>query len=98
MRSRLLIPLSAALLGLAGALGAALVLYRAGTGALEEVLGARLRAAGESAALLAAGHPPTAAQLRALMDVNARDGAYCVTPELAVSARPPIAANAPPRA
>jgi two-component system OmpR family sensor kinase len=86
MRSRLLIPLSAALLGLAGALGAALVLYRAGTAALEEMLGARLRAAGESAALLAASHPPDAAQLRALMEVNALDGAYCVTRELAVSA------------
>jgi two-component system OmpR family sensor kinase len=86
MRSRLLIPLSAALLGLAGALGAALVLYRAGADALEEVLVARLRAAGESAALLAGSHPPTAAQLRALMEVNALEGAYCVTPELAVSA------------
>lgn len=86
MRSRLLIPLSAALLGLAGALGAALVLYRAGADALEEVLVARLRAAGESAALLAGSHPPTAAELRALMEVNALEGAYCVTPELAVSA------------
>lgn len=86
MRSRLLIPLIAALLGLAGALGAALVLYRAGTNALEEVLGARLRAAGESAALLAGNHPLSAAELRSLMEVNALDGAYCVTPELAVSA------------
>lgn len=86
MGSRLFIPLIAALLGLAGALGAALVLYRAGTQALDEVLGARLRAAGESAALLAGSHPPSAAELRALMSVNALDGAYCVTPELAVSA------------
>jgi signal transduction histidine kinase len=86
MRSRLLIPLSAALLGLAGALGAAMVLYRAGADALEEVLVARLRAAGESAALLAGSHPPTAAELRALMEVNSLEGAYCVTPELAVSA------------
>lgn len=86
MRSRLLIPLIAALLGLAGALGAALVLYRAGSHALDEVLDARLRAAGESAALLAGSHPLSAAELRALMETNALDGAYCVTPELAVSA------------
>jgi two-component system, OmpR family, sensor kinase len=86
MRSRLLIPLIAAVLGLSGALGAALVLYRAGAHALEEVLSARLRAAGESAALLAGGRAPSAAELRALMEANALDGAYCVTPELAVSA------------
>jgi hypothetical protein len=60
-------PLLAALLGLAGSLGATLFLYRAAGRALEQVLDERLRGAGGTAALLLSGSAPDPARLRALM-------------------------------
>jgi signal transduction histidine kinase len=79
-------PLALALLGLVGALAATLALYRAGSAALEQALDARLRGAGESAALLLGEAPPTPERLAALMQANALDGVYVVDAALAVPA------------
>ena len=50
--SRALAPMAAALLGLAGSLGATLAMYAAASAALDRVLEERLRGAGETAARL----------------------------------------------
>jgi signal transduction histidine kinase len=79
-------PLALALLGLGGALAATLALHHAGSAALEQALEARLRGAGESAALLLGDTPPTPERLAALMQANALDGVYVVDAALAVPA------------
>jgi signal transduction histidine kinase len=84
--SRALGPLGLATLGLVGALAATLALYRAGSAALEQSLDARLRGAGESAALLLGDTPTTPERLEALMRANALDGVYVVDRKLAVPA------------
>jgi two-component system, OmpR family, sensor kinase len=86
MRVRPLAPLAAALLGLAGSLAATLALHRAASSALDGVLTERLRGAGETAARLLEAAPATPAQLRAIMEANALDGAYLVSPSLVVLA------------
>ncbi len=77
-------PLLLAALGLAGALAATLFLHRAAEGALDRVLDERLRAAGESAALLLGAPQPGSRRLKALMDANALDGAYLLDGQLVV--------------
>ncbi|HEX8825830.1 MAG TPA: HAMP domain-containing sensor histidine kinase [Archangium sp.] len=84
--SRALGPLGLATLGLVGALAATLALYRAGSAALEQSLDARLRGAGESAALLLGTTAARPEQLEALMEANALDGVYVVDRKLAVPA------------
>ncbi len=84
--SRALAPIVAALIGLAGALGATLALYRAGAAALDRVLEERLRGAGETAAELLGGATPDRAALRATMDANALEGAYLLAPDLHILA------------
>ena len=84
--SRALGPLGLATLGLVGALAATLALYRAGSAALEQSLDARLRGAGESAALLLGDTSARPEQLEALMRANALDGVYVVDGKLAVPA------------
>ena len=83
---RAVAPAVAGLLALAGALTATLWLYRAADVALDRVLDERLRGAGEAAAGLLAGAEPDGARLRALMIANGLEGAYLVSPELAVLA------------
>jgi two-component system OmpR family sensor kinase len=78
------IPLLLALLGLAGAVAATLFLHRAAESALDRVLDERLRAAGESAALLLGEPQPGSQRLRALMNANALDGAYLLDPQLVI--------------
>jgi two-component system, OmpR family, sensor kinase len=86
MTSRVLAPLAAALLGLAGSLAATFALHRAASAALDQVLTERLRGAGETAARLLEATPPDRARLRAVMEANALDGVYVVSPSLAVVA------------
>jgi two-component system OmpR family sensor kinase len=76
------VPLAAALLGLAGSLGATLALYRAAASALDRVLEERLHGAGETAAELLARGEPTPELLRAIMAANGLEGAYVLSPEL----------------
>ena len=95
MRVRALAPLAAALLGLAGSLAATLALHRAASSALDGVLTERLRGAGETAARLLEAAPATPAQLRAIMEANALDGAYLVSPALVVLADANGAAGVP---
>ncbi|WP_242342434.1 sensor histidine kinase [Anaeromyxobacter terrae] len=80
------IPLAAAAVGLAVALTATLSLHRSATGALDRVLAERLRGAGTAAAELLADVPPTPERLRAIMDANALEGAYVLSPDLVVLA------------
>ena len=82
--SRALAPIVAALIGLAGALGATLALYRAGAAALDRVLEERLRGAGETAAKLLGGATPDRAALRATMDANGLEGAYLLGRDLRI--------------
>jgi signal transduction histidine kinase len=81
-----LVPLVAALVGLAGALAATLALHRAAAAALDRVLEERLRGAGETAAALLDGRTPSAEALREIMEANRLDGAYVVGPGLVVLA------------
>jgi signal transduction histidine kinase len=80
------LPLAAAVLGLAGSLGATLFLYRVATSALDRVLAERLRGAGETAAELLAHDEPTAQLLRAIRAANELEGAYVLSRELTVLA------------
>ena len=84
--TRALVPALAGLVGLAGSLLATLFLYRAAAGAIDRVLEERLRGAGETAAGLLSRGDPAAADLRAVMDANALEGAYVVSPALVVLA------------
>jgi two-component system OmpR family sensor kinase len=86
MRSRVLAPAVAALLGLAGSLAATFALYRAGSAAVDRVLQERLLGAGETAARLLEAAPAAQGQLRALMEANRLDGAYLVSPGLEILA------------
>ncbi len=78
------VPLLLAALGLAGAVAATLFLHRAAESAVDGVLDERLRAAGESAALLLGAPDPGSQRLRALMNANALDGAYLLDAQLFV--------------
>jgi signal transduction histidine kinase len=84
--SRVVAPLAALVVGLAGSLGATLFLYRSAAASLDRVLEERLRGAGETAAELLARGPPTPEGLRAVMRANALEGAYVVSPALRVVA------------
>jgi signal transduction histidine kinase len=86
MRRRLLVPLFAAALGLAGALAATLVLHAAARDAVDHVIHERLAGAGESTASLLAVVSPTAERLRDVMRANQLDGAYVVNDALRVVA------------
>lgn len=79
-------PVVAGLIGLAGSLGATLFLHRAAVAALDRVLEARLRGAGETAARLLAGGAPPGATLGALMEANGLEGAALLGPDLTVLA------------
>jgi two-component system, OmpR family, sensor kinase len=75
-----------ACLGLAGAVGATLFIHARGMASLDRVLEARLRGAGESAALLMADRPASGPELRALREANVLDDAYVVSPDWQVVA------------
>lgn len=79
-------PALAALIGLAGSLGATLYLHGEATDALDRVLEERLRGAGETAAGLLGRSPPDGPALRAVMAANGLEGAFVVGPELRVVA------------
>ncbi len=82
---RVLAPMVAAAVALAGSLAATLALHHAAAIALDRVLEERLRGAGETAAkLLARG--ADAETLRAVMKANELEGAYLVSPSLRVLA------------
>ena len=83
---RVAAPALAALLGLAGSLGATLYLYGEAGAALDRVLEARLKGAGETAAGLLGRGEPDAAALRAVMAANGLEGAYVVSPGLRIVA------------
>jgi signal transduction histidine kinase len=85
-RSRLVLPLAAAALGLAGAVAATLSLHRAASDALERSLEERLRGAGDAAVLLVERSGASRAALRDVMRVNRLDGAWIVDASLAVVA------------
>jgi signal transduction histidine kinase len=84
--SRALVPIVAAVLGLAGSLGATLFLHRAASGALEQVLEELLRGAGETAAEWVARAPGDDASLRAVMRASRLEGAYVLSPGLQIVA------------
>jgi signal transduction histidine kinase len=79
---RVAAPALAALLGLAGSLGATLYLHRAAGDALDRVLEERLRGAGETAAGLLGRGAPDPALLRSVMAANALEGAFVMGPDL----------------
>jgi signal transduction histidine kinase len=83
---RVLAPLLAGLLGLAGALGATLYLHRAAAAAVQRVLEERLRGAGEAAAAMIDPSRPEAAPLAAVMGASRLEGAYLLSRELRVLA------------
>jgi signal transduction histidine kinase len=93
--SRAFAPLAAALLGLAGSLGATLFLYTAAVAALDRVLEERLHGAGETAAELLAHGEATPEALRAIMAANRLEGAYVLSPTLRVVADATGVAPAP---
>lgn len=83
---RIAAPALAALIGLAGSLGATLYLHGEAAGALDRVLEERLRGAGETTAGLLAREAPDAGLLRAVMAANGLEGAYVLGPDLRVLA------------
>ena len=84
--SRIVVPVLAGLLGLAGSLVATLFLYRAAAGAVDRILEERLRGAGETAASMLARVDPASADLRSVMIANGLEGAYLLSPSLIVLA------------
>jgi two-component system OmpR family sensor kinase len=86
MRARVLAPLFAAALGLAGALAATLALHAAAREAVEHVIHERLAGAGESTASLLTGLSPKSQSLRDVMRANQLDGAYLVNGALRIVA------------
>ena len=86
MERRALAPFVAASLGLCGSLAVTLALYAAARDAVDRVLHERLAGAGESAASLLAGTPPTPTRLLDVMRANDLDGAYVVSRTLRVAA------------
>jgi two-component system OmpR family sensor kinase len=85
-RQRVLFPLFAAALGLAGALAATLALHAAARDAVERVIHERLAGAGESTASLLSVVAPTRDRLGDVMRANQLDGAYVVSGALRVVA------------
>ncbi len=83
---RVAAPALAALLGLAGSLGATLYLHRAAGDALDRVLEERLRGAGETAAGLLGRGEPDGPLLRSVMAANGLEGAFVVGPDLRILA------------
>lgn len=83
---RALAPILAALLGLAGSLGATFSLHRAARASLARALEARLRGAGETATLTLGQAPLDRAGLVALAAANDLDGAYLLDRALVVLA------------
>jgi len=83
---RTLVPAVAALLGLAGSLAVTFYLHRAAATAVDGLLEARLRSAGETAAELLARSPPTSQGLRAVMEANGLEGTYLLSPSLRIEA------------
>lgn len=83
---RALAPILAALLGLAGSLGATFSLHRAARASLVRALEARLRGAGETATLTLGRTPLDRARLAALVAANDLDGAYLLDRSLVVLA------------
>lgn len=79
-------PLLAALIGLAGSLAVTLYLHASAAAAVEGLLEARLRSAGETAAGLLGQAPATSQALRAVMVANGLEGATLVSPSLRVEA------------
>lgn len=86
MRARWWIPIALALVALVGSLLTTLFLDHAAMSALDRVLDERLSGAGESAAALLGSGPARPESLRMLMQANALDGAYVLTPDLRVEA------------
>jgi signal transduction histidine kinase len=78
MARRALLPFLAVVLGLVGALAITLSLHRAASAAIAEVLEARLRGAGASAAFFLGASQPTNAALERLTALNDLDAAYVV--------------------
>ena len=83
---RALVPLVAALVGLAGSIAVTLYLHAAAAAAVDGVLAARLHSAGETAAELLGRVPPTPDALRAVMKANGLEGAYLVSSSLRILA------------
>jgi two-component system OmpR family sensor kinase len=83
---RALFPVIAGLLGILGCLGVLAELYRSASFAVENVQLARLRAAGQSAALLLGESAPSNDVLRRLVQSNDLDAAYWVSPDRQVLA------------
>jgi two-component system OmpR family sensor kinase len=83
---RALVPILAALLGLAGSLGATVSLQRAARASLGRAFEARLRGAGETAALTLGRTRPDPVHLAALVAANDLDGAYLLDRSLVVLA------------
>jgi signal transduction histidine kinase len=84
--SRALAPIAAALLGLAGSLGATLALHRVASAALDRVLEERLRGVGETSVRFLVDGRDAPGRLRAVMEANRLEGAYLVTPALQIAA------------
>lgn len=80
-----LLPVALGLLSLAGSLIAIAALHAWAIGAVDDLLGARLQATGESAAILFESVRPTSALLLRLMRANQLDAAYVIAPGLRVS-------------
>jgi signal transduction histidine kinase len=78
MRQRVLLPILVAALALVGALGAMVFLQRAASAALVRVQDERLRAAGESAAILLQASNTDSETLQRLVTSNGLDGAFLV--------------------
>jgi signal transduction histidine kinase len=78
--------LAVAALSLLAPLGATVALWRGALLSLEQVIDARLKGAGESAALLLQGRTPDPAALAALMRAQQLDGAYLLDRRLTVLA------------
>jgi two-component system OmpR family sensor kinase len=83
---RTLAPLVAALVGLTGSLAVTLYLHATAAAAVDGVLEARLKSAGETAAELLGRVPPTPEALRAVMKANGLEGAYLVSASLRIQA------------
>jgi signal transduction histidine kinase len=83
---RVAAPAIAALLGLAGSLGATLYLHGEAGAALDRVLEERLKGAGETAAGLLGSGEPDGPALRAVMRANGLEGAYVLSPGLRIVA------------
>lgn len=82
--SRVLAPVAALVIGLAGSLAATFFLYHAAATSLDRVLEERLHGAGETAAELLSRVEPSPTTLRAIMAANGLEGAYVISPTLRI--------------